>query len=481
MSESENKATFTLYGRDRLLNLLEDCLKGATAATELVLEAEQVAVTRYAENRIHQNVWQEDTRLWVRVEVNGSLATLACNSLDPALIRQTISQATTLARRLPNRGNLGFAASSDESGMNVEPGAEGLAALSHETAPAFFESTANQTADNRAETIGQIVELVAGAGYLGYGTYKTTSSELAVANTQGLRAYAPATSGYIKVLAESGDGSGYADCLARDVSLLEPLATARIAIEKCRLNLNQIDLPPGNYNAVLEANTVADMVRFMVIHGGGAQQLQDRRSFMTDSFGQLVTGANINLWEDPGHPGAMPFPLDYEGLTARPVPLVIGGKAAGVAYDRYTASRAPGHVSSGHAATPNQLSFQDGPQPHHIVMQGGTKSVTELIAGLKRGLVVTRLHYTHCPDPKRVVATGTTRDGTFLVEDGQIVAAVKNLRFTQSILELLAGVEEFGQPRTVQDWWAANGMSITNYYLPPLRVSRCSFNGATTF
>ena len=480
---SDQAATFTLHGREKLFNLVEDCLTGAPGNTELVLEAEQESVTRYANNRIHQNVWENDNRLWVRVEIGGAMATLACHSLDPARIRETMAQAATIARRLPSQGRQGFAASSQESGSNLEPGAETLAIPPRDAtpAPSFFETTANQSPTDRAAAIGQIVELIAGAGFQGYGTYKTTCSELAVVNSQGLRAYAPATSGYIKVLAESEGGAGFADRLARDVSQLDPVAAANQAIQKCRLNLNQRDLSPGDYAVVLEPNAVADMVRFMVIHGCGAQQLQDGRSFMAGRFGEQVTGANINLWEDPNHPQAMPFGLDYEGMQSRPVPLVLEGKAAGVVYDRATASRTPGRVSTGHAITPSQQSFTDGPQANHIVMEAGTKTTAELVAGLKRGLVVTRFHYTHCPDPKRVVATGTTRDGTFLVEDGEIVAAVKNLRFTQSVLELLAGVEEFGQPKTCQDWWAANGMATTFYYLPGLRVNRCTFTGVTTF
>jgi predicted Zn-dependent protease len=349
-------------------------------------------------------------------------------------------------------------------------------------APSFFAATANQTPLERAEAIGQVVDAIATAGLEGYGTYKNVLTELAVVNSRGLRAYAPATSGYLKVLVENGSGNaGYADAYDRDIARLDALATAAIAIQKCRLNVNQRDIEPGDYACVLEPNAVADMVRFMVIHGCGAQQLQDGRSFMTGRFGETVTGSNIDLWEDPNSPHAMPFPLDYEGQTARPVPLVVGGKAAGVVYDRETARKAAKNfVSTGHAADPANL-MDGGPLPEHVIMRAGTSTIDQLIGNLKRGLVVTRLHYTHCPDPRRVVATGTTRDGTFLVENGEIVAAVKNLRFTQSVLDLLASVEEFGQPKTCQDWWAANGMGTTNYYLPAIRVGRCTFNGVTTF
>lgn len=477
-----------LYGRDNLLNLLEDFLKLAPARAgeiELVLESERVEVTRYAHNRIHQNVSDQDLRLWIRAHVGGAVASLACNSLDSGEVKATIAEAVTAARRLPDRNQPSFAVRSAESSPNIEQGSEGLAIPVQfpENPASLFAASAYQLPEQRAEAIGQMVEIIRAQNLEGYGTYKTTRNELAVANSLGLRAYAAGSSGYIKALVENTDGSsaGYADQLDRDVTQLDPATVARVAIEKCRLNHNQIELPPGDYAAVLEPNTVADLVRFMVIHGCGAQQLQDKRSFMTDRFGEQLTGEQINIWEDPHHPHAMPFAIDYEGMQTRAVPLVIGGKAAGVVYDQVTASKTSGHASTGHALNPWTTIGEGGPLPSHIVMQAGTQTLEELVKGLKRGLIITRLHYTHCPDPRRVVATGTTRDGTFLVENGEIVGAVKNMRLTQSVLEMLSTVEEFGQPRTCQDWWAANGMGVTNYYLPALRVARCTFTGATTF
>jgi predicted Zn-dependent protease len=496
MSEllTANQAVAQLYGRDYLLNLLEAFIKSATAGieVEITVEASQVAVTRYAHNRIHQNVWQANHKVWVRVLVNGTLAVVAANSLEPVVVKQAIEQAVTIAR-LARAGQTtpnplkNFAVSSLDSGVNVETGAEGLVIPSSpQHGQAFFSSTLNQTPDQRAAAINQMVEVFKEAGFEGYGTYKNSVTELAVVNSRGLRAYTIATEGYIKALVERGAieendalGSGYADQLSRDVTQLDPLAIAHSAVQKCRLNVNQIELPPGDYAAVLEPNTVADMMRFVVLSGCSAQQLQDGRSFMAGRFGELVTGSNINLWEDPAHPQAMPFDLDYEGMQSRAVPLLIGGKAAGVTYDQQSASKVAGRISTGHAPDP-ELNW-DGPVPTHVVMSAGTSSTEELIRGMSRGVVVTRLHYTHCPDPKLVVATGTTRDGTFLVENGEIVAAVKNMRFTQSVLELLAGVEEFGQAKTCQDWWAANGMATNFYYLPALRVVRCTFTGATTF
>jgi predicted Zn-dependent protease len=114
-------------------------------------------------------------------------------------------------------------------------------------------------------------------------------------------------------------------------------------------------------------------------------------------------------------------------------------------------------------------------------MPVGKSSVEEMIGNVERGVWVTRFHYTHCPDPKRVIATGTTRDGTFLIEDGKVVGAVKNLRLEMGVLELLSSLQQVGEGKLCQDWWAQNGMASTNYFVPSMRFGSCKFTGVTTF
>jgi predicted Zn-dependent protease len=283
----------------------------------------------------------------------------------------------------------------------------------------------------------------------------------------------------LRVLVDNGEGTGYADVLTRDASTLAPEALANEAITKCQLNVNQIELSPGEYAAVLEPNCVADFLRFPVRWGMGAMAIEQSTSFMAGRLGEKVTGAQVTLWDDPLDESCMPIPIDYEGQPARRIPLITDGIAVDYATDSTTASRrSPLAISNGHATSPWDTI---DPLPEHIIMPGGTGTSEDLMRSLQRGLRISRLHYTHLPDAKRVVATGTTRDGTFLVENGAIVAAVKNLRFTQSILDLLAGIEEVGQRKTCRDWWAANGMESTYYYVPALRVARCMFTGVTTF
>lgn len=454
-----------MIGEAAALTLLTDALQGSPAdQTELVLEATWQGVTRYANNEIHQNVREANTRVAVRAVVGQASARAFTNSLAVADLRATIASATAAARRQPpNPRFVGLPAPvTEEAGGAI---------------PLLFASTADQTPDQRAAIVGAIIHAAQDAQLTAFGTAISGVTELAVVNSRGVRAYAATTSAYLRALIDNGQGTGYADALTRDAATLDPLALANEAITKCRLNVNQIELPPGDYPAVLEPNCVADFVRFPVLYGLGAQAVEQGTSFMTGKFGQAVTGTNISLWDDPRDPRCLPLPIDFEGMPARRVDLIEQGIARGVATDFATATRLT-LPANGHAASPWE---GESPLPEHVVMPGGTATADELMGEMRRGIRITRLHYTHCPDPKRVIATGTTRDGTFLVENGVIVAAVKNMRFTQSVLELLSGVEAVGQVKTCRDWWAANGMGTTTYVVPAVRVARCTITGVTTF
>ena len=136
--------------------------------------------------------------------------------------------------------------------------------------------------------------------------------------------------------------------------------------------------------------------------------------------------------------------------------------------------------STGHASDPFD-DFPSGPSADHIIMPVGHAQTEEMVKRIKLGVWVTRFHYTHCPDPKRVIATGTTRDGTFLIRHGEVVGALKNLRLEMSVLDLLSSIGEVGEGKLCQDWWAQNGMATTNYFVPSMRFGLCTFTGATTF
>jgi predicted Zn-dependent protease len=349
----------------------------------------------------------------------------------------------------------------------------------------------------RAVAIQTIVEHVNERAWTVAGTYLTEGRELAVVNSLGIAAYAPSSMAFLRALPDSGKGTGYAAAWSHRAADLDPGTLAEAAIERCELNHDQREIEPGEYEAIFGDLCVAEALLYLARHGFSGQAFEEGTSFVSGRLGEKVTGSNVTIWDDATDPRGLAVAADYEGVPKRKLSLIKEGVAAGVAYDSYTAHRArvlgdgagyhtqrvPGvygvRRSTGHASDLERTYF--GPVPANLFMEGGEASLAEMLAATRRGLLLTRFHYTHCPDPKRVVMTGTTRDGTFLIENGGIVGAVKNLRLTQSVPELFEGIELLGRPRLCQDWWSSNGMGRLSYVCPPIKVRRATFTSGTRF
>lgn len=472
----DGKSSLSAVGRERglageseALSILEDALKGSPAdQTELLLVTDSTDVTRYANSEIHQNVSQLNTRISVRVAVGRTAVRVFTNSIRVGDLRRTISEAVELARMQSPNPRFQPLPSPDMGGE-----------IPSNSPQSFFESTGQLSAEERAEAIGRVIDAAASEGYKAFGTYRSSASELVVASSTGIRSYAAYTTAYLKALVEGPSGTGFNDAYDRDAARIDAARVGMEAMLKCRANHDQREIGPGEYEAVFDPNAVADMLRFPAVWGMGARAVLDGQSFISGKIGEQVAGEVVSIWDDPTDPLCLPLAIDYEGLPAQRVDIIERGVARSPVYDTATALEA-GTRSTGHASEPFG-DFPGGPQADHIVMPVGDSIIEEMIMGVERGVWVTRFHYTHCPDPKRVIATGTTRDGTFLIEEGKVVGALKNLRLEMGVLDLLSSLQQAGMGKLCQDWWAQNGMASTNYFVPSMRFGACKFTGVTTF
>jgi predicted Zn-dependent protease len=196
----------------------------------------------------------------------------------------------------------------------------------------------------------------------------------------------------------------------------------------------------------------------------------------TPRFGEPVTGPRCTLSEDALDPRTLAIPFDVEGTPKRRVVLVENGVARAVVHDRQSA-RWYATTSTGHAADPRR--YASGGHAGHLTMAGGDATREQLIAAVKRGVLITRFHYTNTPDPKRATMTGTTRDGTFLIEDGRVSRALANVRYRMSALDLFGAIDLLGPQRLARDWWSSNGMGSIVCLCPPLKVGRATFTGSS--
>ncbi|HET7027690.1 MAG TPA: metallopeptidase TldD-related protein [Candidatus Limnocylindrales bacterium] len=435
---------------ERLLGLA--AAAGATEA-EVLAMGDDSALTRFANSEIHQNVAEQNLQLSLRFVDGRRVGVVSSNRTDDDALRDLADRAAAVAR---NSAEL-----------------EGWAGLPERTsiAPidaAYSPSTAGASPELRAEQARAVIAAADESDVVAYGSFATGTESIAVANSKGIRAaQVRTTSQLITVSMDPDGGSGYAESAAVDASTIDGAALGREASAKAKASSHAVAVEPGDYPVVLEEYAVVDILDMLGYLGFSALAVEEGRSFAEP--GRRIGAESVSIWDDGRDPSGLPMAFDYEGVAKERVSLVESGVCRDVVYDAQTAGRA-GRRSTGHGLpAPNPY----GPFPINMFMAAGSASRDELLGGLGRGLLVTRFHYTNPVHPKLAIITGMTRDGTFLVEDGKIVAPVRNLRYTQSYLDALAGVEAIGRDRKTLRGFLGGAV------VPALRIAAWTFTGAT--
>lgn len=447
-----------MVGKERALEVLERVLELSPGdQTEVVLNVTDSSLTRFSSNYIHQNVAESNAGLTVRVIFGQRIGSASTNALEDADIKRTVEAATAIARL--QRENPHWKGLPEPQPL---PTVEGYA-----------EGTAAFDADARAAAVQSIVSRAAAAGFEAAGAVSTQVRELAIGNSLGVRAYTALTGAGANTVVMSATSSGFAHATARDATTIDYARIADRAVEKCSRGRESITVPPGEYEVILEPAAAATLIGYVARMGFSALAVQEGRSFLAGKLGQKLLGDNITIWDDALDPRGMPMPFDFEGMPKQRLTLVENGVATNVVYDSYTAAREPGRRSTGHAG-PGRFGF--GPVPMHVFVATGEADLEDMIASTKRGILVTRFHYTNPLHPLKVIVTGMTRDGTFLVENGAIKTAVKNLRFTDSMLRCLNHVELIGR-----EWSLEGGGYMGAGMVPALKIGKFAFTGVTEF
>jgi predicted Zn-dependent protease len=428
---------------------------GATEAEALVT-AEDAALTRFANSEIHQNVAETNIGVNLRFCVGRRIAVAATGRTDDDGLRALVERAAASAGSVEELEDWG--------GL---PGPDGEGTLGGYPA-GYAEATASASPEFRAEGARAVIAAADAVGVLAYGSFSTSREGIAVANSAGIRAAQERTSSQLLTVHMSPDGgTGYAEAAATDVTTIDAAALGREAAAKARATEQAVSLPPGDYPVVLEEYAVVDITDMLGYLGFSALAVQEGRSFVEP--GKRIGSELVTVVDDGMDPAGLPMAFDYEGVRKQRVTLVEGGVCRDVVYDAQTAARG-GVRSTGHGLpAPNPY----GPFPINMLMAAGDTPRDELIAGLDRGLLVTRFHYTNPVHPKLAIVTGMTRDGTFLVEGGKIVGPVRNLRFTQSYLDALARVTAVGRERKTLRGFLGGSV------VPALRIDAWTFTGAT--
>jgi predicted Zn-dependent protease len=455
----------------RAHDIVERLQKFSTAdELELLISGGQTALTRFANNTIHQNVAEENYVISVRAVFDGRTARATTNRLDDESLRRVVKQAEALARV-------------QHSDPDLLPMPDASAFPQGPQPERSFDSTAALTPEDRAAAVEKIVAVATRNQLTAAGIFSSSQTAEALLNSRGLSVFNTQTSSEISITMLGEDSSGWQKANSPNVRDLDPVGLAETAAHKARESAHPREVAPGKYTVVLEPAAVLDLVGFMFLDFGGLAVL-DQRSFLTGRMGTKLFGDNITFRDDVYHPLQAGAPFDGEGVRRQRVTLVENGVVRNLVYARATAEkmRKSEHAAVGNIAPtghgfplPNEI----GEAPMNLVFEGGPETsrrgLEQMIASTDRGVLVTRLWYIREVDPYEKILTGMTRDGTFYIEGGKVRHGVRNFRFNQSLIHLLSNVVEMGTPVR------ASGEESFDMVVPAMKVNEFNFTEVTKF
>jgi predicted Zn-dependent protease len=439
---------------------------------EVLFSGGRFALTRLANNTIHQNVEEENHIVSVRTVFGGRTARATTNKFDDDSLRRVVESSEALAKvQRPDPDLLPMPDSREAASTG------GLLIPTR-----HFEQTAAVTPQLRAAGVKKIVEVAQNHKLTTAGIYSSSESVEGIFNSRGLSDWHTQTLAEVSITMLGADSSGWQKANSPDVTNLDPLRMAEVAAKKALDSAHPGEISAGKYTVILEPSAALDIVGSMFWDYSGMAIL-DQRSFLTGRIGTKLFGENITIWDDVAHPLQAGSPFDGEGMRRMRLPLVENGVVKRVVYARATAERMnrsehkdkAGPIEpTGHGfPLPNEM----GEMPLSIVFASpqDPKTLAQMIAATERGVLVTRLWYIREVDPYEKIVTGMTRDGTFLVENGLIKQGVRNFRFNESLIHMLSNVEAMSAPLR------SCGEESFDMVVPAMKIGDFNFTEVTKF
>lgn len=442
---------------------------GPSADVDVSVDRVALALTRFADSYIHQNVADTTTEVRLRIHSGGRTTSASSTLVGPEALGDLVERTVAAAKGSP-----------------LDPGWPGLIGptpvpASHDVDEAIIEASPR----DRAARVRDFVEAVEDLTAAGY--FRTRYWSTAYANSAGQGVSGAYTEAALDAIARTASLSdGVARQASRRIADIDAAVHGRRAAAKARAGDGAVEIEPGTYQVVLEPTAVADVLCCLGNFAFNGKLVNEHRSFL--EFGRQQFDPSITLVDDGVSAVAAGLPFDNEGTPRSRLVLVENGLTRAAAYDRRSAAEAglPGNgyadlESAQFGTAPNNISLKPptGPAPHEVEGPASTSSVQALAAQVERGLLVTDHFYTRCLDPRRVLMTGLTRNGTWLIENGQIARPVKNMRFTQSYSEALApgNVLAVGDHAIALPYNYGPHLSVT---APALRLAAWKFTGGAS-
>jgi PmbA protein len=450
-----------------MLDVAQRALALAGDDVQVTVIRERSLLSRFARSAPTQATAVDDTTVEILAVRDGHTASATTNRLDDDALRATAARAQAAAAAIAR------------AGPGVHPGLAEPAAVAGEHA-GYDAATAELDPAVASDALRSAFAVAAEHGIEAFGVWSVGAVRTAIASTTGLALDDEVTDAFMKVVCrDAGGRSGYAAGTAVAAAALDPGALARRAAAKVG-DAPLGDVAPGSYPVVLEPEAVGPLLDFLGHLAFNGLDHAEGRGALSGRLGTSVASPAIDLADVADAPGTLPRAFDFEGVPKAPVGLIADGVAAAVVHDRRSAAVAgDGARSTGHAIAPGGSPW--GPSPTNLVLAGGgAADAAQLASTIERGIYVTRLWYVNTVREKETLLTGMTRDGTFLIEDGAITRPIRNLRFTDSVLRLLAATEELTSARRLVSEGEFYGRRFaTGVLCPALRAGGFRVTGAT--
>jgi len=436
-------------GREECEALAKRTLAFTTAdETRVIINSGGRGNTRFAVNQISTGGDNYDATVSVRSTFGKRTGVVNTNKLDDASLKSAVGLAERLAKLSPD----------DPEAMPE------LGPQTYADPKGWSEATASLDPTSRASAARAITEPARAAGLVSTGYLETQAGATAIANSKGLFAYGKQTALSLTttVRTEDGTGSGWAGATSHDFSALDPKDLGARAIDKARRSVNPVAIEPGRYTVILEPTAVGNLVQF-ITGAMSARNADEGRSFFSkagggNKIGMKVVDERITISSDPLDPEAYANTFSGDGQPLSKTTWIETGVVKNLSYDRFWAQK------QGKTALPTSGTVR---------MSGGSATMEEMIAATDRGILVTRFWYLRPVDPRTILYTGLTRDGTFLIERGRITRPIKNFRFNESPIYMLNNLDAMGRPVRVSASEAGGpGLAIV---VPPIKVRDFNF------
>lgn len=401
---------------------------------------------RFADNQMSTAGGVSDFSVVVQSWFGPKHAVVTTNEITDEALKAAVEKSERLAKLAPD----------DPEAMPM------LGAQQIRPVESYFTSVANMTADERAKIALTALEPARAAGDLtAAGFLLNGVGASALGNSAGLFAYHRTTnSNYtVTVRTKDGTGSGWAGAEHNDAKQVDYAAVSGRAIEKARLSKNAVAIEPGRYTVIMEPQAVGDLCQLIGFYADARATDEGRSPFVKQGggtkIGEKIMDERISIYADPFDPMVRAQPFDGEGLPLGRQEFIQNGVLKTLYYSRFWAKK---------------KGVQPTGAPTSFLMSGGDTSIEDMIKSTQRGVLVTRLWYLREVDPRTILYTGLTRDGTFLIENGKLSKAVKNFRFNDSPLFMLNNLEALGRPQRLAGTEAGGAVVV-----PPIKVRDFNF------